>query len=165
MTPGSTRLGTTVLGWPRIGPRRELKRATEAYWAGRCDADHLRSVAAGLRRDSWTGLRDAGPWTKLSLYCSERSEHAGRPLYLELIRRLRAEGAAGATALRGVWGYHGDHAPHGDRLLALRRHVPIVVNFLDAPDRAERWLALAAELSAETGLLTAETVPRIVTLG
>lgn len=108
--------------------------------------------------------RAAGPWTKLSLYCSERSEHAGHPLYLELIRRLRAEGAAGATALRGVWGYHGDHAPHGDRLLALRRHVPIVVNFLDSPERAERWLGIAAELTAETGLLTAETVPRIVTL-
>lgn len=105
-----------------------------------------------------------GVWTKLSLYCSERSEHAGHPLYLELIRRLRAEGAAGATALRGVWGYHGDHAPHGDRLLALRRHVPIVVNFLDAPERAERWLGIAAELTAETGLLTAETVPRVLTL-
>jgi simple sugar transport system permease protein len=25
--------------------------------------------------------------------------------------------AAGATILRGVWGYHGDHEPHGDRLL------------------------------------------------
>ncbi|HEX2391467.1 MAG TPA: DUF190 domain-containing protein [Solirubrobacterales bacterium] len=109
--------------------------------------------------------RVEGPWTKLSLYCSECSEHAARPLYLELIRRLRGEGAAGATALRGVWGYHGDHAPHGDRLLALRRHVPIVVNFLDAPERAERWRAIAAELTAETGLLTAETVPRVFALG
>jgi PII-like signaling protein len=106
-----------------------------------------------------------GPWAKLSLYCSERSEHDGHPLYLELIRRLRTEGAAGATALRGVWGYHGDHAPHGDRLLALRRHVPIVVNFLDAPERAERWRAIAAELTAETGLLTAETVPSVFSLG
>ena len=29
---------TTVLGYPRIGARRELKRATEDYWAGRIDA-------------------------------------------------------------------------------------------------------------------------------
>ncbi len=60
MTSGGTRPGSTVLGWPRIGPRRELKRATEAFWAGRSDADELRSVAARLRRDTWTGLRDAG---------------------------------------------------------------------------------------------------------
>jgi PII-like signaling protein len=100
-------------------------------------------------------------WTRLSVYCSERSEHGGRPLYMELIRRLRAEGAAGATALRGVWGYHGDHAPHGDRLLALRRHVPIVVTVVDTPARAQRWFGIATELTAETGLVTAETVPAL----
>ncbi|MGE5408149.1 MAG: DUF190 domain-containing protein [Syntrophothermus sp.] len=102
--------------------------------------------------------------TRLTVYCSERSEHRGRPLYLELIRRLRAEGAAGATALRGVWGYHGDHAPHGDRLLSLRRHVPIVVTVIDDAARAGRWLDIAAELTDETGLLTVERVPRMVTL-
>jgi PII-like signaling protein len=78
---------------------------------------------------------------------------------MALIRRLRAEGAAGATALRGVWGYHGDHAPHGDRLLALRRHVPIVTSVVDAPAACERWLEVIAELTAETGLVTAEVVP------
>jgi PII-like signaling protein len=102
-----------------------------------------------------------GIWTKLMVYCSERSEHRGRALHLELIRRLRAEGAAGATALRGVWGYHGDHAPHGDRLPALRRHVPIVTVVVDTPSRCERWFEIAAELTEETGLLTSETVPAL----
>lgn len=100
-------------------------------------------------------------WTKLTVYCSERSERRGRALYLELIRRLRAEGAAGATAMRGVWGYHGDHAPHGDRLLRLRRHVPIVTTIVDTPSRGERWFEIADELTRETGLLTAETVPAL----
>ncbi|MET0190272.1 MAG: 5-methyltetrahydropteroyltriglutamate--homocysteine S-methyltransferase, partial [Pseudonocardia sediminis] len=53
-------LGSTVIGYPRIGPDRELKRATERYWAGTIDRDTLRGTAAGLRRDTWTGLRDAG---------------------------------------------------------------------------------------------------------
>ncbi len=100
-------------------------------------------------------------WTKLMVYCSERSEHRGQALHLELIRRLRAEGAAGATALRGAWGYHGDHAPHGDRLLALRRHVPVVTAIVDTPERSERWFEIASELTEETGLLTAETVPAL----
>ena len=52
--------GSTVLGYPRIGPHRELKRATEAFWAGRSDVSALHEVAAGLRRDTWTTLRDAG---------------------------------------------------------------------------------------------------------
>lgn len=50
----------TILGSPRIGPRRELKRATESYWAGRIGQDELQKVAAGLRRDTWAQLAAAG---------------------------------------------------------------------------------------------------------
>jgi 5-methyltetrahydropteroyltriglutamate--homocysteine methyltransferase len=63
---------TTVLGYPRIGGRRELKRFTEAYWAGRSTAAELESTAAGLRREVWETLRDAGltgiPSNTFSLY-------------------------------------------------------------------------------------------------
>ncbi len=50
----------TVLGSPRIGPNRELKRAIEGYWAGRVDRVELEAVAAGLRRDTWHALAQAG---------------------------------------------------------------------------------------------------------
>ncbi|WP_459957233.1 5-methyltetrahydropteroyltriglutamate--homocysteine S-methyltransferase [Nocardia sp. IFM 10818] len=50
----------TVLGSPRIGPRRELKRATESYWAGRSDAEALHAVARELRIAQLTGLTAAG---------------------------------------------------------------------------------------------------------
>jgi 5-methyltetrahydropteroyltriglutamate--homocysteine methyltransferase len=63
---------TTLHGYPRIGANRELKRATEAYWAGRSSADELRATAATLRRDTWLLLRDAGvqeiPSNDFSLY-------------------------------------------------------------------------------------------------
>ncbi len=50
----------TVTGSPRIGPRRELKRATEGYWAGRTSRSELENVAATLRRDTWSQLVAAG---------------------------------------------------------------------------------------------------------
>lgn len=50
----------TVLGSPRIGPHRELKKAVEAYWAGRIDADALAAVGRRLREQTWTAHRDAG---------------------------------------------------------------------------------------------------------
>jgi 5-methyltetrahydropteroyltriglutamate--homocysteine methyltransferase len=50
----------TVTGSPRIGPRRELKRATEGYWAGRTSRPELEKVAATLRRDTWSQLAAAG---------------------------------------------------------------------------------------------------------
>jgi 5-methyltetrahydropteroyltriglutamate--homocysteine methyltransferase len=50
----------TVTGSPRIGAKRELKRATEGYWAGRTSRSQLESVAATLRRDMWADLAAAG---------------------------------------------------------------------------------------------------------
>ncbi|OBK31014.1 5-methyltetrahydropteroyltriglutamate--homocysteine S-methyltransferase [Mycobacterium asiaticum] len=50
----------TIVGSPRIGPRRELKRATEGYWAGRTSRSELEAVAADLRRNSWSELAAAG---------------------------------------------------------------------------------------------------------
>ncbi len=37
------------LGYPRIGPRRELKTALEAFWAGRIGEAELQSIAGALR--------------------------------------------------------------------------------------------------------------------
>jgi 5-methyltetrahydropteroyltriglutamate--homocysteine methyltransferase len=42
-----------TLGFPRIGPRRELKTALERYWSGKSDADALLGVAADLRARTW----------------------------------------------------------------------------------------------------------------
>ncbi|MEH1017495.1 5-methyltetrahydropteroyltriglutamate--homocysteine S-methyltransferase [Micromonospora sp. CPCC 206060] len=50
---------STVLGYPRIGGNRELKKAVEEYWAGRIDAAALEATAASLRAQVWQTLRDA----------------------------------------------------------------------------------------------------------
>ncbi|TQL02119.1 5-methyltetrahydropteroyltriglutamate--homocysteine S-methyltransferase [Cellulomonas sp. SLBN-39] len=50
----------SVLGYPRIGPRRELKKAIEAFWAGRSTADDVEQVAADLRRRTRTRLAGLG---------------------------------------------------------------------------------------------------------
>jgi 5-methyltetrahydropteroyltriglutamate--homocysteine methyltransferase len=48
------------LGFPRIGPRRELKTATEAYWAGRIDQAALLDTARALRAATWDRQKAAG---------------------------------------------------------------------------------------------------------
>jgi PII-like signaling protein len=100
-----------------------------------------------------------GVWRKLTVICGEQSRHAGRPLTDALIAGLRRSGAAGATALRGVWGYHGDHAPHGDRLLQLRRRVPVVVISVDTPERSRRSYEVIDALTDADGLVLSERVP------
>ena len=100
-----------------------------------------------------------GVWQKLMVYAGEEAQHHGHPLYVQLARRLLQAGAAGATALRGIWGYHGDHAPHGDRLLSLRRRVPVLTVVVDTPAQVRRWFGIVDELTDETGLVTCEMVP------
>ncbi|MFE5477816.1 5-methyltetrahydropteroyltriglutamate--homocysteine S-methyltransferase [Nocardia sp. NPDC056541] len=60
VTVSHTPFTATVLGLPRVGPNRELKRATESYWAGRADAAHLHAVGRQLRRAQLTELAAAG---------------------------------------------------------------------------------------------------------
>ncbi|MCH6551737.1 MAG: 5-methyltetrahydropteroyltriglutamate--homocysteine S-methyltransferase, partial [Planctomycetes bacterium] len=48
------------LGFPRIGPNRELKKALESYWAGRIGPADLESAAVELRKRNWLLQRDAG---------------------------------------------------------------------------------------------------------
>ncbi len=66
-------MGTaTVLGYPRIGPRRELKWALESYWDGRTDRAALDETGRALRAATWRRLADLGltqpPSNTFSLY-------------------------------------------------------------------------------------------------
>ncbi len=59
--PPANGLGpSTVLGYPRIGPRRELKYALESYWEGRSGRDDLLATADRLRAATWQRLGDLG---------------------------------------------------------------------------------------------------------
>ena len=49
-----------TLGFPRIGVQRELKRATEAYWAGTLDRAGLEQVGKTLRARHWAIQSNAG---------------------------------------------------------------------------------------------------------
>ncbi len=100
-----------------------------------------------------------GTWQKLMVYTGGQAHYDGRPLYQRLVRDLREAGAGGATALRGIWGYHGDHRPHGDSFWQLRRRVPVVTVIVDTPERIRRWFAIVDRLTCETGLVTSEMVP------
>jgi len=49
----NTLLRTHNLGYPRIGAKRELKRALEAYWSGSGTLEELEATGRELRRINW----------------------------------------------------------------------------------------------------------------
>ena len=102
-------------------------------------------------------------WQKLMIYTSEATLHDGTPIHRALVRRLLdADTVSGATALRGIWGYHGDHKPHGDKLFQLSRQVPVTTVIVDTPARISDCFDIVDELTAEHGLVTCELVPALV---
>ncbi len=100
-------------------------------------------------------------WQKVSVHVEEAAHVHGQPVYLELVHRLHAAGAAGITVLRTVRGFYGDHEPFADRALALRRRVPVLVVAIDTPPNVGRWWPVVEELTARDGLVTSELVPAI----
>ena len=51
---------SNVLGYPRIGEKRELKKANESFWAGKISEEELLAVAENIRVHNWTLQREAG---------------------------------------------------------------------------------------------------------
>ncbi|OBH05753.1 hypothetical protein A5696_25045 [Mycobacterium sp. E2699] len=102
-------------------------------------------------------------WQKLMIYTSESALHGGLPIHRAIVQRLRQrETPDGATVIRGIWGYHGDHQPHGDKLLSLRRRVPVVTIVIDTPANIAECFDVVDELTRDEGLVTSELVPAVV---
>lgn len=104
-------------------------------------------------------------WQKLMVYTAEAARHDQLPIHRALVHRLLRSGTArGATVLRGVWGFHGDHKPHGDKFFQIMRQVPVTTIIVDTPESIARSFDIVDELTVRHGLVTSEMVPAVLSL-
>ena len=104
-------------------------------------------------------------WQKLMVFTSEASRHEGLPIHRALVRRIWESGAAsGATVLRGIWGFHGDREPHGDKLIQFGRQVPVMTVIVDTPSNIARTFEIVDAITGRDGLITCETVPALLAI-
>ena len=104
-------------------------------------------------------------WQKLMVYTAEATRHDGLPIHRALVQQLlRSRTARGATVLRGMWGFYGDHKPHGDKLFEIAREVPVTTIIVDTPESIARSFDIVDELTARHGLVTSEMVPAALSL-
>ncbi len=102
---------------------------------------------------------------KLSIHTPEDALYQGHPIHRTLLRALReSDHAAGATVLRGLWGFHDGRAPHGDKVLQLSRHVPVTTVIIDTPDAIASSFDIVDEMTHEHGLVTSEMVPAAIAI-
>ena len=104
-------------------------------------------------------------WQKLMVYTAEAIRHDGLPIHRALVQQLlRSRTARGATALRGMWGFYGDHKPHGDKLFQVARRVPVATIIVDTPESIARSFDIVDVLTGSHGLVTSEMVPAALSL-
>jgi len=127
----------------------------------RRDGQLIGRPAAPRGADGAAGPAGMESRVKLTAYTSEAARHDGQPVHRAIVRRLRSAGVGGAITLRGIWGFHGDHAPHGDHAAHFPRHghhVPVVTTVVDTPERVAVAFDVVESLTDGRALVTAETV-------
>jgi PII-like signaling protein len=93
----------------------------------------------------------------LRLFIGESDTWHGKPLYQAIVERVRAEGLAGATVIRGIEGFGADSRLHTSRILRLSEDLPVVIEIVDAAERIDRIVPILDDMVGE-GLLTLERV-------
>jgi hypothetical protein len=91
------------------------------------------------------------------IFIGESDRWQGRPLADALIERLRREGFAGATVLRGLAGFGARSVVHTAHLLELSQDLPLVIEVVDTEEHVKRLEPILDEMVAD-GLVTLEKV-------
>lgn len=95
--------------------------------------------------------------TRVRFYLGEDDRWHGRSLAQALIGRLRKAGAAGGTVFRGVAGFGVHLQMHSAVSESTSLKLPIIVEWIDTPERVERLLPELSAMVTE-GLITVEPI-------
>ena len=109
-------------------------------------------------------MKIEGEGKLLRVFVGESDRWHGKPLYQAIVERVRKEGLAGATVLRGIEGFGADSRLHTVRILRLSEDLPVVIEIVDPPEQIERILPVLDEMVGE-GMVTVERVEVIAYRG
>jgi PII-like signaling protein len=93
----------------------------------------------------------------LRIFIGESDRFEGKPLYQAIVERVRAEGLAGATVIRGIEGFGADSRIHTARILRLSEDLPVLIELVDTAEKIDAILPALDEMVGE-GMVTVERV-------
>ena len=109
-------------------------------------------------------MKIEGEGKLLRVFVGESDRWHGKPLYQAIVERVRAEGLAGATVLRGIEGFGADSRLHTARILRLSEDLPVVIEIVDSAEQIERIMPILDVMVGE-GMVTVERVEVIAYRG
>jgi hypothetical protein len=102
-------------------------------------------------------MKIEGEGRLLRIFIGESDTWRGKPLYQAIVERVRAEGLAGATVIRGIEGFGADSRIHTARILRLSEDLPVLIEIVDSADRIRAIIPILDEMVGE-GMVTLEKV-------
>jgi len=93
----------------------------------------------------------------LRIYIGESYRYNGKPLYMHIVERLKAEGIAGATVFRGITGFGKHSLIRTTSILRLSSDLPILIEVVDLEEKIEKVKSKLDEIINQ-GLITEEKV-------
>jgi hypothetical protein len=102
-------------------------------------------------------VRLQGEGKLLRIFIGESDTWHGKPLYQAIVQRLREEGLAGATVIRGIEGFGAKSHLHTSRILRLSEDLPLVIEVVDEAARIDAVLPILDEM-VDDGLVTLERI-------
>jgi len=100
----------------------------------------------------------------LRIFIGESDKYKGKPLYRYLVELFREEGIAGATVIRGIYGFGKTSIIRSPSILRLSIDLPVVIEVVDTKENIERIKPKILEAVKE-GLITEEKVNVIMYRG
>jgi PII-like signaling protein len=85
---------------------------------------------------------------QVTMYLNESDRWQHKPLHLEVLRYLRSENVAGASAFHAVAGFNGRNQVHSSALVEGGGHLPVVIIFVDYEEHVARVLPKLREMAA-----------------
>src|SRR5664279_1873984 len=102
-------------------------------------------------------MKIEGEGQLLRIYIGESDQWEGQPLYMAIVERVKKEGLAGCTVIRGIEGFGASSRIHTARILRLSEDLPVLIEIADQSDRIQKIIPVLDEMVDE-GLITLEKV-------
>jgi len=99
-----------------------------------------------------------GEQTLVRIFVGEGDQWHHRPLATALLERLRAEGFAGATVMRGVAGFGANSVIHTSNLVDLSGDLPVLIEVVDDAEHIDKLVTILDEMVGGGALVTMEKV-------
>lgn len=91
----------------------------------------------------------------LRIFINEGSHYKGRSLLELIVAEAKKQALEGATAFRGIMGYHAGSKIQTSTILRLSENMPIVIEIVDTDDKIQAFLPFLQEV-VKDGLVTSE---------